>query len=304
MAAKKNTKGLRLYNLLLSEVSKINKLIPEDRKLSLKERRQLISKRFYPRYSKKKGRVKLTSLRKSLDRSIRRLPKREGCDVLAIDRALYQDIPYYEIEQFVGEALPNCIYVKIEAKEFGHTNIFNTRDFNYYITGLSDITNRINEWVRQQNISRSGAVPQYSGQINLRPKKSNNGDPDNYYLEMVIDVGPRSEKSQLNIPVKKTRKSKKQQRQIVNKFIEGRLRKLKQQKSIFKTIRKKIFDDFASIRQMKKSKLLTKKQILEAETKSKKRLENYVRKKFTDGKITERKKNRFLKEIRTFFSKN
>jgi hypothetical protein len=38
-----------------------------------------------------------------------------------------------EIDEFIRERVPDCIFLRVNAGEFGVTKIFNTRDYNYYI---------------------------------------------------------------------------------------------------------------------------------------------------------------------------
>ena len=72
MAAKKRRNPkLATYNYLLKEFGKINKLLPEDRKLSLKEAREFISKEIYPKFKETpKYKIGKRALKNSISASV------------------------------------------------------------------------------------------------------------------------------------------------------------------------------------------------------------------------------------------
>lgn len=301
---RKSTKGILIYNLLLKEVSKINKLLPEDRKMSLSERRSWISKKLYPKYKDQaRSRIRLTPLRDTLYKKIKRLPKKIGCDVLALNPLSFQDIPYFEIESFLSDVLPKCIYVKVNAGDFGETPVFNTRDFNYYSSGVADITNRLNEYCRRHDKDTS-SIPEYSGIIRLRSKKKNDGIPDNYFLEMILIWDERSKpKQQLQIPYKKKTKKQETAESNIKKYVMDRAKTVKNQKSSFRPIRKKIDDKFSFVERHDKEKKISKEEKRRFKKEAKKELVAYVKKKVTTGKITPTKSRIYIKRINQFFSR-
>ncbi len=239
----------------MKEVTKINKHLPEERKLSVKERRALISTKLYPKYKgQARSRIRLTPLREKLINVIRRLPKKIGCDVLAILPDTYQDIPYYEIESLLENILPNCIYVKVNALDYGSTSIFNTRDFNYYSSGLSEITNRINEDTRDKGKNNSSQIPEYNGVIALRPGKKNDGVPDNYYLEMILSASVKKIGKSIKIPFRKQTKTQQNKTVSVRNYVRDRIKTMKQEKSVFKRIRLKVSTAVGEMERIAKSK--------------------------------------------------
>lgn len=266
MAFNKKTSGLKLYNLLLKEVSAANRLLPEDRKLSLSERRQLISQKLYPTYKGTPAyKVKKKELREIISKKIKRSKKKAGCDVLAIDPEIYNEgVQYFDIESFLSRTLPNCIYVKVNAgNQFGKTNVFNTRDFDYYKTGVSAITNNINQWIRQQPVKHRNTdkVPMYFGEIQLRPGHKNDGKSDSYYLEMILEVRGKQavEVEPLDIP--KRKKTKKQQQIIkkTNEKIKDRIKEMQPEKSKIKRIAQRIEKTIYETELIRKKRLLDKK---------------------------------------------
>ena len=50
-AKNKKARGVSLYNKILKQFTKINNQLPEDRKVSLKDRRSYISKEIYPKFN-------------------------------------------------------------------------------------------------------------------------------------------------------------------------------------------------------------------------------------------------------------
>jgi hypothetical protein len=274
MAARsKKTSGIRMYNLLMKEVSAINRHLPEDRRLSVQERYKLISEKLYPKYKGQAvSKVRKLELRDKVYKTIKRLPKRTGCNVLAIPEEAYQEIPYFEIDDYLAGSddqnqdfkgvLPKCVFVMINAGEqFGKTTIFNTRDYDYHRSGVNEITNNINNYIRTlPERARRGLYPMYSGVIQLRPGKANDGSPDSYYIEMILEVRGKSAEEKDHIKVPKTKKTKTQLKgeKSIRKYVEKQIRNLQQEKSKIKRLRKSvtnnIYEGHKLIERMKKFK--------------------------------------------------
>ncbi len=305
MALRRTTKGILVYNLLLKEISEINRHLPEDRKLSIKERRELVSKKIYPKYrGKAKSSIRLTPLRDQLYRQIRKLPRKEGCDLLAIPPNVYQDIPYYEVESFIENILPNCIYIKVNAGEFGETSIFNTREFNYYTTGISDITNRINEYCRKHNIGTSRDVPVYNGYIMLRPGKKNDGIPDNYYLEMILQgVGRKQKVEEVEVPLRQKTKRQTSKEANVKQYVLERLKNLKNEKSAFKRIKRSIYNEIKLVKELMKQKFISKNEKNKIKERSYKNQKARIEKYFRQEKISPAKYRTFIRDINKAYGK-
>jgi hypothetical protein len=274
MAARsKKTSGIRMYNLLLKEVSAINRHLPQDRQLSLTERYQLISQKLYPKFKGQAvSRVRKGDIREKVYKTLKKLPRRTGCNVLAIPQEAYQEIPYFEIDEFLAGSqdegkefkgvLPKCIYVKINAGEqFGKTAIFNTRDYEYNRSGVSEITNRINNWIRSlPERQRRGLYPMYNGVIQLRPSKKNDANPDNYYLEMILEIRGVSaeEKPQVEVPKKKKTKKQLKSEKSIKKYVEQQIRNLQQEKSKVKRFKQSVFQKINDAKIVLKQKRIPK----------------------------------------------
>lgn len=267
----KKNKSLLLYNKLLHEASVLNQDIPEHQRLNIKELRKLISEKVFPKY---KGRAisKIDSreLKRILGKELILL-NRTVCDILAVPEYSYQDIPYYDIDTLCASTLPNCVYVEIVGGGFGRTDIFNTKDYNYYSSGLQSITNKINEVNPQR---KSGEVPTYSGTIQVRPGKKNDGKPLSYYLEMILifEGVPVDESEQVELPKHRiNKKTKKQQRsdQAVRDLVKEGFKDVTFKKSAIKGFRKRLSksmkDDkkqIDSLKSLMKSRILKDNQLL------------------------------------------
>lgn len=268
--ARKKTAGGQVYNRILHEVSEVNKLVSENQRLTLDERRKLISEDLYPKYKGKPARgIDWTKVKQEIAAYFRKLRK-DICDVLSIPENSYQAINYFDIDDFLGNILPPCIFVEVVAGKYGRTIIFNTKEYNYYESGAQQITNNINAAVRNGEI-RGGTndIPVYVGEPQLRPNKKNDGNPENYYLKLVLAISeiPVEESDLLKIPKrKKTTKKKKATKQRMTSYILERTKKLSTQKSKVKPIRQKLSQrindarfERRALQRLIKSKALPKK---------------------------------------------
>ncbi len=242
---KASQKRSSVYNRVVKEVATINRNLPENRRLGRSELYEFVSKKIYPKYKGlPKSQLRIEKLRDFIFNKIQWIPRKKGCNVIAIPLDKCQDIPYYEVEDFIRQVLPPCINMQVNGDGFGGTKIFNTRDFSYYASGVADITNAINEHVSRRP-NRRGISPgqRYFGEIQLIPNKPNDGDPENYYLEMVLrgeDV-EQEEKPRIKPPKRKKRsKRQKFQERSIKEYIRERLSNMKTQKSKIKGIRHRL----------------------------------------------------------------
>jgi hypothetical protein len=310
MAANRKISGIKLYNLLLKEVSAANKLLPENKKLSLTERRQLVSQKLYPKYKgTAPSKLKKRELRERIAKRFKRLPRKKVCDVLQIDPESYSEgVQYFDIDSFIQD-LPKCIYIRVNAGDlFGKTPIFNTREFSYHRTGTADITNRINEWVRAQpkKYRNTSRVPVYFGSIQLRPGHKNEGDEQNYFWEMIVEVkGVAAAKTtKLDIPKRKKPTKKQQEKVRIERGTKKRLSEMEPETSNMKKITKKVEKLIRNYAEIKKNSLFSKK------TKA-----NFANEAYSDAftaiqdhlknkKINQSQYERLLKRINDAFNKN
>jgi hypothetical protein len=177
-------KGVTLYNKILKEFTKINNKLPEERKLSLKERRKYIKERIYPQYKgSPTSRVGVRAIQVSIEQVLNTIPPKEACDVNYLSPSVL-DVGWFELDDFITQVLPDCIYIRIDAGEYGTTKIFNTRNYNYTKNGVKKIVDNIREVVN----NNSGVDMNFTGVKKLRNRKPNDGTPENYYIDFILTI--------------------------------------------------------------------------------------------------------------------
>lgn len=249
MAAKKRRNPkLATYNHLLKEFGKINKLLPEDRKLSLKEAREFISKEIYPKFKETpKYKIGKRALKNSITKGLDKVPPKIGCDPNLIDPEVYRSIDVFGIDEYIQQIIPNCIYVKVNGGEFGETKIFNTRNYSYARSGVRDIIEKIREYVDEISSDL-----EWSGVQQLKPNKPNDGTPENYYIEFILFIGgdPVSQKTATRKKPTET-KSKKTASTVTN-IIRERINNLRAKKRKKTRVKKSVSKAAKKIKTIKK----------------------------------------------------
>ena len=92
MAKKKTT----TYNRILKQFTKINNTLPEDRKLSIKERRAIIKEQVLPKYKDVPAyKVRVKTLKGQLLRIYDKLPPKEICDLNYIDASEFAFVEWF-----------------------------------------------------------------------------------------------------------------------------------------------------------------------------------------------------------------
>ena len=117
------------------------------------------------------------------------------------------------------------------AGDYGETGIFNTRNYQYGRNGVR----RIIENIRPDAENESGRFI-FTGIKKLRPRKANNGDAENYYLDFVLNIldnrgnsDPQGDVEEIEFIVPKSRKITRKRAKIKN-VIEDRIKSLKKQR--------------------------------------------------------------------------
>jgi hypothetical protein len=236
--AKKTT----TYNRILKEFTKINNSLPEDRKLSIKERRKIIKEQVLPNYKDVPTyKVKVKVLKGQILKIYDKLPPKEICDLNYIDPSEFAFVEWFLLDETIRELVPDCVFVKVSAGEYGITKIFNTRNYEYGGKGVRDIV----EEIRPFADGASGKFI-FSGYKKLRPRKLNDGTPENYYLDFVLFIvdkkgreTPQGDPEEVEYEVPKTRDNRKKKTQV-KQIIEGRIKALKVKKDSRKRTKKTI----------------------------------------------------------------
>lgn len=305
MPGKKRKSGQHLYARLLHEVSQINRELPEDKQLSLQDRRKWLSQEIYPRYKGKPAYTfRITEARETIRRKIKRLPKRTNTDPNFIPEELYDEIDYYAIDTFYAEVLKDwAIFTKVVAGTFGETSVFNTRDYNYQTTGLADITNSINKFVRESPRKIVSGKFFYSGFVQVRPGHANDLKPDSYYLEMILHKGNVSAKKiePVILPPPKTKAQKerrKKKKKKAKEIIDNRTKKIKFVKSKVKRIRQDTLKAIQFFKSLLKVKYISTKEkkayAKKAFTLEKQKLDRHLK----AGTINDRRYQELLAKIK------
>jgi hypothetical protein len=236
MSKRKQTK----YNRILKEFTKLNNKLPEENKLSIKLRREIIKKVILPKYEDvPQYKIRIKSLRSTLIKEIEKVPPKEVCDLNYIDPSEFAFVEWYALDETISELVPDCVFVKVTAGEYGETRIFNTRDYEYGRNGVRSIV----EEIRPDADNSSGKFI-FSGYKKLRPRKKNDGTPENYYLDFVLflidkkgNELPQGEAESVQFYLPKTRENRSKKTQIKN-IIEDRIKKLKTKKDSRRRARK------------------------------------------------------------------
>jgi hypothetical protein len=220
------------YNRILKEFTKINNKLPEERKLSIKQRRTIIREQLLPKFKDlPQYKLRIKPIKASILKEYESIPPKEFCDINYLDPSDFGFVEWYSLDETISELVPDCVYVKVSAGEYGETKIFNTRNYEYGRRGVREIV----ETIRPDADNSSGRFV-FTGYKKLRPKKRNDGTPENYYLDFVLfsvdakgNETAYGEAEQVEFEIPKTRENRKI-RTKVNKIIESKIKKLKSKK--------------------------------------------------------------------------
>jgi len=247
MAKIRNPK-LAKYNYLLKEFSKVNKLLPEDRKLSAKEARKFVSDNLYPAYKDTpKSKIGKRSLKGKISNGLNKLPAKEGCDPNLIDPEVYRSIDVFGIDEYLRQIIPNCIYVKVNGGQFGQTKIFNTRNYSYSRSGVKDIIEELRKYADEISSDL-----EWSGVQQLKPNKPNDGTPENYYIEFILYIGGEPVEEKMATRKKPTEKRAKKKATDVTNVIRDRINGLRAKKRKKTRVKKSITKAAKKIKSIKK----------------------------------------------------
>lgn len=230
-------KGVRLYNFLLRTLSEENQKSGNKQQLGNVSRRRIVSQVLYPKF--KQGKVSLTAIRSDIKRIIRKLPPSEICNPLYLSESYLGAEEYYEIDNHIRTVLPDCLDVAVNAGYLGQTKIFNTSNYTYYSSGVK----RIIENIRQELADNSSGVARFYGVVKLKPKKRNDGNPNNYYVEYVLYFGdsPSVDDTPVDYELPKKELKKKLE---VEKYQDNKLKSLQKEKKKRKLAKKKASPEF------------------------------------------------------------
>lgn len=297
--SKKNiNQGVRLYQKILKEFTRVNKSLPEDRQLNLAERRKYISDKIYPQF---KGvhptKVGKKAIRKQVESVLDTIIPKEGCDVNTITPVAYTDIPWFELDETIRDVLPNCIYVRVDCDSIGKTKIFNTLNYNYYTSGVRNLLEKLRDSEDVNNTSTAS----FQGVKKLRPNKANDGTPENYFIDFVLTLNSVPTKSIEPIEYTPTKQQKKTSVSVRSAII-SRIKDLSNKKKRRINARKTAIKNISEIK--KKNKRIKNAKSEDYKKKlAYQRLKDYLKTKkqllsaFNKGNLTQEQYDRFVSEV-------
>lgn len=290
------------YNILSKQFTKINNKLPEERKLSIQQRRQIIKNQLLPAYKDTpKYKLRAKAISANILKIVDKLPPKEICDLNYIDPSAYSYVEWFALDDTIRELVPDCIFVKVSAGLYGETKIFNTRNYEYGGKGVRAIV----ESIRQDAENMSGTFI-FSGYQKLKKGKKNDGTPENYYLDFVLfEVSAKGVKSPYGEPksvkyaLPKTRDVKRKKTKI-KKVIEDRIKQLKSKQDskrrAKKTLQKNITQFTKTAQKLNKAKKPSK-ELKATARKQFIKTTGLVEKYLAQGKLTQNQYDRSLEKI-------
>lgn len=288
------------YNIILKQFTKLNDKLPEDRKLSIKERRKIIKEKLLPLYENVPTyKIRVKNVKGQIIKIYDKLPPKEICDINYLDTSEFALVEWYSLDETISELVPDCVYVKVTAGEYGSTKIFNTRNYEYGRKGVRDIV----EAIRPEARNSSGRFV-FSAYRKLRPNKRNNGDSENYYLDFVLFIvdnrgneEPLGETEEIVFELPRTREVRKKRTKVKN-VIEAKIKSLKSRKDSKRRAKKTLERNIKKLTQI--SGQVAKRPTLNKEilkTKQFSKTASLLEKYYKEGKYTKLQYEKELEKI-------
>lgn len=175
-----------VYNHLLKETTKVNNRRPKDERIPIKERRRIVREVLLPKYEDTPiYKIRVGPVKELVQKEFKKLPA-EGWDVriiTGVDVGTFANIEYFDLDKKINDDIPYPVYVKVTAREYGETDIFKRSNYDYIESGVKDIVDAI----REEASSESGTTFLFTGYAGVRPNRPDNGNPNNYYLDLILD---------------------------------------------------------------------------------------------------------------------
>ena len=280
MASKKkrvkasDLKGIKLYNFLLKQLSEQNNRSTTKQKLSINAKRKIVSEELYPKF-KSQQTVSIPELKKDIRVVVKALPPKEICNPLYLSEAYLAFVEYYEIDNHIRTVLPDCLDVRVNAGSMGKTKIFNTSSYSYYSDGVKNII----ENIRKELDENKSGVAEFSGVVKVKPRRPNDGNGDNYYVEFVLSINNNPEADDtpvdFDLPKREEKKVDKVRDVLAERFNKLQKEKQKRKRRAKREAQKKaaekpeakrkkltleIRNSINALRRLLKEKLITKEE--------------------------------------------
>lgn len=244
-----NLKGIKLYNALLGELGKANERNPKKQRLSLGERRKIVTQQLYPQFKDKK-KILATSVTKATNKIIRGLAPAEICNPLYLSEAYLAFVEYWEIDNHIRTVLPACLEVRVNAGEYGKTKIFDTSNYSYYTQGVRKIIENIRE-----EIGNTSGRGYFDGIVKVKPRKADDGNPANYFVDYVLYINDEAEADDEGIKFKLPKNQQGKVEKVRDVLIE-KFKVLEKDKRKRKREAKKKFEQTPAGKKQKQEKII------------------------------------------------
>jgi hypothetical protein len=296
-------KGATLYNKILKEFTRINNSLPQDRKLSIDERRRYIKENIYPQFKGTNvNRVGIRKIETSIVEVLDRIVPKEGCDVNYISPSVTADIGWFELDDYIRDVLPKCIFIRIDANGFGNTKIFNTLNYNYVKSGVRQIVENIREFV-DSNLEQGNSVEvSLTGVKKLRKGKANDGTPEHYYIDFILTLNSEPIKPLEPVIYNLPREKKKKATSVKNAILQ-RVKELNNKKKRRKNARRTAIKNIGEVRKINKK--LTKAKSSEykrklalQKIKGFLKAEKQIESAYNKGNLTKEQFDKFIAELK------
>jgi len=236
--SKKGIKKVSIYNRILRELTAIDKKLPQEYKISYKDRQKQASKIYQEKY-KQLPKIKryVKDIKKDVQRYYDKRKPDIDCNPNLLPINLYAaPIEWFLIDSHIREMLPKCIYIRVNAGNRGRTKIFNTRNYDYTRSGVRQIVDNLQDAKGFKGKSNNYL---WSGYIKLKPNKPNNGTPENYFIDYVLHTptgNALDATTETRFKGKPTASRKKLEKKIMEVISERRnkVKKTKQHKAQFR----------------------------------------------------------------------
>jgi hypothetical protein len=147
------------------------------------------------------------------------------CNPLLLPEQYLAAVEYYEIDKHISNFLPDCLDVRVNAGFIGKTRIFNTSNYNYYSNGVADLIDDIRDYLE----GNDSGVAYFYGIVKLKPRKKNNGDPINYFVDYVLTINDTPQDTFEGVDYERTKKEEKAA-QSISGYFQGRFKDLQKDK--------------------------------------------------------------------------
>jgi len=221
-------KGLYLYNKIQSVFAEYNASLPNQKKIPFALRTKIISQDIIKHFMKLP--TSKATRKAILDYIILLL---EGvnpdlCDARLLPPSIYSIIPYYELDNFIRDVLPNCVDIRVNAGEWGLTPIFNTANYSYSNSGVQQIVENLRPMEKTEP-----QYPEFNGKVLVKPRRADDNNPSSYFLDMQLYVSgapvpqrPTDESKEVKKKMKKEEREKEEKMKAVKKLIQEKISKL------------------------------------------------------------------------------